>query len=167
MHNHAGNLLGSPRAESDRLFDSAFIETPDFRALVETEDFHIVVGRRGTGKSALYRRVAEHFSRQSKVCLHAETPTEHAALALQADLAARGCSYRSGRALTRVLWRAYILATIAFCLSKRTKMRDLDSRSRLELALASAHFSAEGGAYAYFNRILTTHREANPLMLPD
>jgi hypothetical protein len=45
MNPTAGNILGNPRAESDRLLTKAFGENSDFRALVETDDFNIVVRR--------------------------------------------------------------------------------------------------------------------------
>jgi len=49
-----GNILGSLRAEADReMLKMAFLETADSSALTKTTDFNIVVGRRGTGKSAL------------------------------------------------------------------------------------------------------------------
>jgi ABC-type nitrate/sulfonate/bicarbonate transport system ATPase subunit len=86
MRPNVGNILGNPRAEADRLLTKAFVETSDLRALVETDDFHIIVGRRGTGKSALFERVKGHFEAQTRVRVHAETPREHFALAVQAFL---------------------------------------------------------------------------------
>lgn len=59
-HTHlAGNLLGSPRAESDNLLDRTFVETSDYHALTAKVDFNFVVGRRGAGKSALFRKAGE------------------------------------------------------------------------------------------------------------
>jgi ABC-type uncharacterized transport system ATPase component len=55
----SGNLLGAPRAESDiKMLNTAFVETQDFHALIDTRDFNFVVGRRGTGKSALFMKVS-------------------------------------------------------------------------------------------------------------
>ena len=49
------NPLGDTTAENDnKMLSSAFIETPDFRTLIESDDRTVVVGRRGTGKSALF-----------------------------------------------------------------------------------------------------------------
>ncbi|MEO8903858.1 MAG: hypothetical protein ABI627_20250 [Polyangiaceae bacterium] len=163
----AGNLLGNPRAEADRLLDRAFVETADFRALVETEDFHIVVGRRGTGKSALYHRVRDHFRANPKVCLHAETPSEHAALALQAVLDARGCNYRSGRALSRVLWRAYILTVLARNLLSHSKMRDPVIRKELEACLEMVVGASDRAtAYDYFSAVFALHDGVQATALP-
>ena len=56
-----GNVLGAARAEVDTLLARAFIETPAYRALIQNTDYNFVVGRRGTGKSALFQKVREYF----------------------------------------------------------------------------------------------------------
>ena len=57
-----GNILGSARAETDAaMLGQAFLETADYAALVNTQDFSFVVGRRGTGKSALFTMVQMQF----------------------------------------------------------------------------------------------------------
>ena len=49
-----GKLLGDIIAENDsHMLDKAFLETTDFKTLVGDSDRCVVVGRRGTGKSAL------------------------------------------------------------------------------------------------------------------
>ena len=46
--------LGDVRAEEDtKMLKQAFVETDDYRTLIERNERCIVVGRRGTGKSAL------------------------------------------------------------------------------------------------------------------
>jgi ABC-type ATPase involved in cell division len=59
------------------MLSRAFIETADFRALVETHDFNYVVGRRGAGKSALFARVKEHLERQPQFLTLAAKPSEY------------------------------------------------------------------------------------------
>ena len=44
-----GNLLGSPRAESDvTMLRDAFLQTADYASLTQSKDRNFVVGRRGT-----------------------------------------------------------------------------------------------------------------------
>ena len=75
---HPGNLLGAPRAEADSVtLEKAFVETKDFLALVQTDDFNFVVGRRGTGKSALFRKLAERISERGDTILITLAPEEH------------------------------------------------------------------------------------------
>ena len=54
------NLLGDLRAEFDRsMLTAAFLETADYKTLIDTTDRPVVIGRRGTGKSALADRLQE------------------------------------------------------------------------------------------------------------
>ena len=48
------NPLGDIRAEADHeMLGHSFIETPDYKTLISATDRAVVVGRRGSGKSAL------------------------------------------------------------------------------------------------------------------
>src|SRR5262245_51909836 len=120
---HNPNILGNPRAESDRLLQKAFVQTVDFHALVNTDDFRVVVGRRGTGKSALFRQLCQYYSKQQKIFLYHETPQEHYALALQNRLERLGCNYRTARAACRLLWRGYVLFVISRSLQNHFKLK--------------------------------------------
>ncbi len=107
-----GNVLGATRAEADaEMLAHAFVETADFAALTATRDFNFVVGRRGTGKTALFLRVSDYFRADRRIFLHSDTPAEYAMLALQSALGSFGQDYRTLRPLARVLWRARILLT--------------------------------------------------------
>ncbi|HVB15227.1 MAG TPA: hypothetical protein VNF04_01710, partial [Stellaceae bacterium] len=60
--------MGDARAEADTaMLTDAFVETADYRALIDTRNFNFVVGRRGTGKSALFSKVRDHFQGQPRV----------------------------------------------------------------------------------------------------
>jgi hypothetical protein len=94
----------------------AFIETADFRAafpraLAQTDDFNFVVGRRGTGKSALFTKLREHFSEHNHITLVSITPGEHETMEFQRVLEHCGSNYRHLRALSRLVWRAHLLIT--------------------------------------------------------
>lgn len=95
------------------MLSKAFVETAEYRALVETQDFNFVVGRRGTGKSALFDRVNEHFHRHGKVFLYAARPQEHEALALQQAFAPYATTYNEMRALSRMVWKVHLLLLVA------------------------------------------------------
>lgn len=127
MVHTVGHLLGNPSAEADKLLDRSFVETAEFRALAHTSDFHVVVGRRGSGKSALYRHLAGTLRPQDRVLLIAETPTEDRALALQSFFTKVGADYRTTRAACRVLWRGYMCVAIARRLAEHYKVRSSNS----------------------------------------
>jgi hypothetical protein len=99
----------------------AFVETAEYRALIETQDFNFVVGRRGTGKSALFDRVTEHFRSHGKVFLYSARPQEHEALALQQAFSPYASGYAEMRALSRLVWKVHLLLLVAESLVKHYK----------------------------------------------
>src|SRR5262245_55523818 len=104
-----GNLLGAARAEIDGLLARAFVATADFRALTQTQDFNYVVGRRGTGKTALFQKVTEHYRGAERTLLNAEAPQEHHAPQFQNLLSAAGIDYRLLRGISRLAWKTHLL----------------------------------------------------------
>jgi hypothetical protein len=162
-----GNVLGSSQAESDKLLERAFVETANFRALVDTTDFRVVVGRRGTGKSALYKRVAEEFKRNDRVILHCEVPREHANLALQDYFEGIQADYRATRAAVRLLWRGYILLVLARRLLDHFKLRRAQINDEIQEYISShASLQKVETAYDYATRVLEGYKSANPKTLP-
>lgn len=110
----AGNLLGSPRAESDAIMlRDAFLQTADYASLTESRDRNFVVGRRGTGKSALFTKVSEYYQRAPQTFVLSGQPTEYEAIRLQYLLSQDGASYQHMRAASRVAWTVHILAGVA------------------------------------------------------
>jgi hypothetical protein len=107
---HPGNLLGAPRAEADSaMLDRAFVETKDFLALLQTDDFNFVVGRRGTGKSALFKKLAERIAERGDTLLITLAPEEHEASDLNGLLSKYGTDYVTLRRIAKLLWKAELL----------------------------------------------------------
>src|SRR5438552_911272 len=105
-----GNLLGAARAEIDaKMLSRAFVATADFRALTQTTDFTYVVGRRGTGKSALFQKVADHYRSLKAPLVIAERPKDYEAAEFQNLLAAVGLDYRLLRGVGRLAWKTHLL----------------------------------------------------------
>jgi hypothetical protein len=110
MQQKLGNLLGSAQAEADRLMLArAFIETADYQALLHTTDFSYVVGRRGTGKSAIFQKLTEVFAHDTGLILISEEPQDFEMLQLYALLARVSSDYRILRATSRLLWTVNFL----------------------------------------------------------
>jgi nucleoside phosphorylase len=104
--------LGNGRAEADNaMLEKAFYETPDFEA-IKRMTHSIVVGRRGTGKSALFRKAVEWFHSSDDHIVTKHVPEEHQAIALQHEVSKHAESYADARGIMRLLWRAQILAEI-------------------------------------------------------
>ena len=91
------------------MLEKAFVETKDFLALVQTDDFNFVVGRRGTGKSALFRKLAERISERGDTILITLAPEEHEASELNGLLARYGTEYVTLRRIAKLIWKAELL----------------------------------------------------------
>jgi hypothetical protein len=127
-----GNILGAARAEVDALLASAFVETAAYRALTENTDYNFVVGRRGTGKSALFTKLTEHFAAVPQTVVVADVPQEHHILELQNLMTkAVGTDYRMLRAISRLVWRASLLFEALHCIERHYKFTKLADRAFL------------------------------------
>jgi hypothetical protein len=117
------NILGDLRAEADHaMLESAFLETADYKTLIDTADRPIVIGRRGTGKSALAYRLIQHWRGASRTDTILLTPAEDQIMGLRALMPEYfGQSYRMIRAGSRIAWRYALLAEISLVLTKHYK----------------------------------------------
>lgn len=79
-----GNILGDIRAENDtKMLESAYYESSDYKALVESYDRPIVVGRRGTGKSALAFKLQRHWGAKPRTITLSIAPDEEQIIGLR------------------------------------------------------------------------------------
>jgi hypothetical protein len=108
------NALGDLRAESDRrMLDAAFLETPDYRTLIETSERIVVVGRRGTGKSAIAYRLEQHWNRSAGAVVVPIAPEEDQVIGIRPIMALFGDRFTHIRAGARIAWRYALLMEIA------------------------------------------------------
>lgn len=119
------NPLGDIRAEADHsMLSRAFYETPDYLSLIESDEKVVVVGRRGTGKSALTYKLSRQWSKEKSELLITVAPDEHHTLALAPYIAKTGKNFLHVRAASRLLWKYGLLMEIAESLSNRYKARE-------------------------------------------
>jgi hypothetical protein len=119
-----GNILGSARAENDQvMLEAAFVKTAEFRALTSTRDFHFVVGRRGTGKSALFAKLQQELRSRRNLFVIVEQMPEHAFFSISGALNESAPKYSHARAIARALLRVAIARSVFFQL--RTRRPDL------------------------------------------
>ena len=96
------NALGDLSAEADHsMLRQAFLETADYRTLIETSDRIVVVGRRGTGKSALALRLRQFYRREDKTQVVLIAPEEHQTIGLRPRIARFGETFSKMRAAAR------------------------------------------------------------------
>ena len=125
-HLKIGNLLGAARAEVDsEMLERAFLETSDYRALKDTNQFNFIVGRRGTGKTALFLHLSKHLSENTKIFSHTLKPEEYDVLAFSNVFKRLGLEhYNLIRPAARVLWRTAMLMSVAESLCRYWKYRE-------------------------------------------
>lgn len=127
------NALGDLRAEADdQMLSKAFLETADYRTLIETTDKTVVVGRRGTGKSALTLHLMNHWNQSSDTVVIKITPEEHQTIGLRPQVALFGSSFNMVRAGARLAWRYALMMETIQALSPKYRFSNTDGYNFLE-----------------------------------
>ena len=107
------NLFGDARAEHDHeMLDSSFYESQNYKTLFESRDRFIVVGRRGTGKSALTYRLSKDWTdRKFRTIVIA--PSEEQVIGIRPIAQSFGGSVTRIRAGIKLAWRYALLLEVA------------------------------------------------------
>lgn len=77
------NILGETTAEEDNALDNVFIETIQFKTLLEASDRTVVVGRRGSGKSALFLTLQKRWKNNKDIKIIDYAPESHEIIGLR------------------------------------------------------------------------------------
>lgn len=144
------NILGDVRAEADnRMLDTAFYETPDYKTLLESSDRAVVVGRRGTGKSALAYKLNQYWNKAEKTEVIHLAADEDQIIGIRPLVKLFGEEFRLVRAGSRVAWRYAFLMEVAEKLSSRYKYKNADGTAFLETHLSKWR----SGRYGFCERL--------------
>lgn len=130
------NPLGDIRAENDHeMLDRGFYETPDYRSILEEHRRRIVVGRRGTGKSAMFYKLQGHWRSEPRTLRIELTPVDTDVIGLRPIVALFGIKPSYLRAACRLAWRYALLQEILSELTENYKVRsDVEFRNTVEFA---------------------------------
>lgn len=125
-----GNILGDIRAENDtKMLESAYYESSDYKALVESYDRPIVVGRRGTGKSALAFKLQKHWESKPRTITLSIAPDEEQIIGLRDLFNLFGDDYLHIKAGTKMAWRYAMYMEVITDLANHYKFKsNLDSK---------------------------------------
>jgi hypothetical protein len=130
--NHAGNLLGDLAAERDHIMlDAAFYRTPDYLTLVESNAKAVVVGRRGTGKSALAYCLAKYWHDAPKTRIVEVALEEDQVIGLGPLIKRFGASYKFISVGCKIAWRYCLAMEVATQLSLHFKFEKADDTGLL------------------------------------
>ncbi|MCL9649197.1 ATP-binding protein [Pantoea agglomerans] len=126
-----GNVLGDIRAEHDsKMLEASFWQTTDYKALLESYDRCIVVGRRGTGKSALVHMLSKHWNAKPRTYVMTISPVEEQIIGLRDIVSLFGDNYLHIKAGSKLAWRYAIYMEILTEIAGHYKMKnDLDYAS--------------------------------------
>lgn len=141
------NILGDVRAEADgEMLDRAFYESPDYLTMLESDDRSVVVGRRGTGKSALCYKLLDYWKKQKKTRVLSLSLEEDQVIGLREIVNLFGRDFGHIKAGTRILWRYALMMEAISSFANHYKFSDA-----VETAHISAHVKEWGnqsGAFA-------------------
>lgn len=119
-----GNLLGDIRAEHDKeMLDKAFFPTSDYKTLVESSDRCVVVGRRGTGKSALVHKLNEYWIGQRNTFVVIVAPDEDQIIGLRSILNSFGDNYIHIKAGAKIAWKYALYMEVLSRLNGHYKLK--------------------------------------------
>ncbi|MCK5708864.1 MAG: ATP-binding protein [Candidatus Aureabacteria bacterium] len=117
------NLLGDIRAEFDsKMLDQAFWETADYKTLIDSSDRCVVVGRRGTGKSALVFKLNNYWKKQHKTKVLKIAPEEDQIIGLRDLFCFFGDQFLHIKAGSKLAWRYALYLEIIVLLSNHYKL---------------------------------------------
>lgn len=136
-----GNILGDIRAEHDaKMLDMAFWESSDYKSLLESHDRTIVVGRRGTGKSALAYRLAKYWSNKPNTHIIKIAPEEEQVIGLRDVFELFGENYTHIKAGAKLAWRYAIYMEIIVDIANHYKYKN-----NLDVSSIKNHLQSWGG----------------------
>ena len=121
----SGNVLGDIRAEHDsKMLEATFWESSDYKSLLESYDRPIIVGRRGTGKSALAHMLSKHWASKSNTTVIKIAPEEEQIIGLRDTFEQFGEKYLHIKAGTKMAWRYAIYMEVITDLANHYKFKN-------------------------------------------
>lgn len=130
------SLLGEQTAEHDgKLLLANFIETPEYRLVIETKDSTVIVGRRGTGKSAMFSKLSDFWGSQKNAHVVRIAPEDFQTIVFRGVFKPFNGQYSHIRSSSKIVWKYGLLLEMLTHLSKHFKTREHISR----YAVAAEH----------------------------
>ena len=117
------------------MLESAFYESPDYRSLIEAGDRIVIVGRRGTGKSALFYKLKKHWEGAANTSVVTIAPEDYETISLQGVLAPFKSRMTLVRAAAKLAWRYALIMEVATALKKHFKFSQIGNIPTLTVQL--------------------------------
>ncbi|NNM84437.1 MAG: ATP-binding protein [Phycisphaerales bacterium] len=94
------------------MLDRAFYRSADYKSLIESAERTLVVGRRGTGKSALVYRLTTEWNKLERTSIVQLAPEEDQIASLRERLSRFGDGFTHARAASKIAWRYALLMEV-------------------------------------------------------
>lgn len=104
------------------MLDKVFYETPGYRSLLEEQSRRVVVGRRGTGKSAMFYKLQNHWASEPRALTGELSPVETDVIGLRPIVALFGAKPSYLRAACKLAWQYALLQEILSELTQNFNM---------------------------------------------
>jgi len=137
--------LGELVAEDDRqMLDQAFYESEDYKNILRVTDSPIIVGRRGTGKSAIAYRLGQRWDDEKRAHVIRVVPTETDMYGFRSALKPFSPTYTRLRTAVGIAMRYALLAEIGARLHSHYKVKKTEHYPALTTHVKSWHTSYGG-----------------------
>lgn len=145
------NLLGEQTAEYDKPFLlNNYIETPEYRSILENSDSTVVVGRRGTGKSAMFYKLSEFWGKQKNSHVIVIAPEDFQTIGFRSLFKKYEGKYSYIRAVSKIIWKYGFLMEMLTFLSKNYKLK----QHIQDFPVASQHIKQWAGELDFFSKLI-------------
>jgi hypothetical protein len=125
--NIVGAKLGAITAENDHeMLDEAFLETADYRTIIESKDKIIIIGRRGTGKSALTYKISKQWRSLEKSRVIVLAPQEDQVIGIRSILEVFENNYGHIKSTVKMAWEAVLILEILNSMKSYYKFEKLE-----------------------------------------
>lgn len=118
------SILGEQTAENDgKLLLENFIETPEYRSVIETKDSTVVVGRRGTGKSAMFAKLVNDWGEQKSTHVIAIAPEDYQTIGFRGLFKPFEVRYSYIRSVAKMIWKYGLIMEMLNHLARNFKTK--------------------------------------------
>lgn len=126
--------FGNNTAEGDtKLLEKAFFPTPEFHSIVSSPSSLVVVGRRGSGKSAIFQELQRRYSSDGSSLLIPLKPEQYDIYGIRSFLKLFGQNRAHLQAVAKLAWQYAILNQILSELYKHYKASNIAIYSKLAM----------------------------------
>lgn len=161
--------LGDVTAEVDKnMLNRAYYETQDYQSLSANADHCVVVGRRGTGKSALCYKLNQRWSKDNHTIVLLIAPEDHELMALRHYIGKLGENSNILRSAAKTIWRYALILEVASLTTHDHKCANHPETAKLGEHLSRWNKSGSkifDRVIARVEPILTVVEGANDLLL--